>query len=1086
MAAAMCAPELQKLSAELNEPASVETSMMSEDPSSCDRSHDSTWTAELPKLAGPGGLGDKALSVEHSAAAELQAAEAAIQSASEGAQNQLDAMQTARWDLRTALRDAQQAATQQAAIADRLARELDESRSRHAEAGERLVQLQDRLSAVEHIKTGAKGQSLASGGATEQDMRVLRERISAQHERQRHATEAEAATCRELVGQLKEAQEQAEKAEQKAEELATHFKPGGYMHAMVSEGNARLHKAELMLLQLKKQLAEVRAEREHGENLAAKEADEMRMRFSALQVRLESAESVASQLRKKLKAAEDLKIALKAGQSNLKDAEFAISAMKDEVRRNRQVEQQKQERAAAERAELVASVAKLQAQNVELEANACLASKAEAAALEAQSRLQAALETEKVAIRRQRRVFEQEESQLRSELDEARQKLAEAERQIDAQNLALRKPATSEQEVMTDPEPAPLPPATSDGGVQTDASAVASTMVQTAPAVSYSLAVQTDDIIVKTHEELGAHEHSVPEDPLGAARDPLKTSVKSDEDVGEFAAWNQLPSVGSWLSSAAASILAETASASADVAAAKNALATPPKTTEDKPSIDFQRQRLRTAPASLFDSWQDRTPGKSAAFRFPETGSNEWHDVATALVAQKHSGKGFEQPQQPFYRRPSVGGWLARPVGSIFQHRSLAQLAGEVLEDEEERSPASEQSEEPISEGSPVQRPKTPKTPVSPKPRRNLALHFAARDGEDNAVRMLLLAGADAAATDEHGVAPLHLASEAGHEGIVAQLLSSGALPDAATSGTRPSACGITALHAAACRGHKQVVVRLLSAGARPGMARGDGVVPMHFAAQNCHVEIVHALLAAAAPPGDASHAMVGGFTPLHDAVQSGSSKIVVALLAARAEPSHAAVGGTTPLHVAARSGYDDCVQWLLTFGAMPNAVSAGGFRPLHDAAYSGNIGAVKQLISARADVNASAEEGTTPSLLAAQAGHPEVARVLAAAGVEASGVAAAARLAARLGHNEVVQALKPFQQARRGHGSTGPGGRGRELRDSDRRPLRPAQSRQVSVSVSTGTSPTRRTTSKSSCTSNSAQLTEFAPHKRETSLARP
>jgi hypothetical protein len=87
-------------------------------------------------------------------------------------------------------------------------------------------------------------------------------------------------------------------------------------------------------------------------------------------------------------------------------------------------------------------------------------------------------------------------------------------------------------------------------------------------------------------------------------------------------------------------------------------------------------------------------------------------------------------------------------------------------------------------------------------------LHQAARCGDDVSVRLLLEEGAEVAAKDNLGRAPLHLAAEKGHEAVVRLLLEEGAEVAAKDS------LGRAPLHWAAEKGHEAVVRLLLKEGA--------------------------------------------------------------------------------------------------------------------------------------------------------------------------------------------------------------------------------------------------------------------------------
>lgn len=128
------------------------------------------------------------------------------------------------------------------------------------------------------------------------------------------------------------------------------------------------------------------------------------------------------------------------------------------------------------------------------------------------------------------------------------------------------------------------------------------------------------------------------------------------------------------------------------------------------------------------------------------------------------------------------------------------------------------------------------------------ALHLAAEQGDVEAVRALLDAGAELDAGTRIGrYTPLHLAARGGHGAVVALLLEAGADPLAATTNS-----GATALHmaAGAVRGH-EAVAALLEHGADPNAREASaGQTPLVFAAAANRAEAIAVLLDAGADPG--------------------------------------------------------------------------------------------------------------------------------------------------------------------------------------------------------------------------------------------
>src|SRR5690606_11491021 len=120
--------------------------------------------------------------------------------------------------------------------------------------------------------------------------------------------------------------------------------------------------------------------------------------------------------------------------------------------------------------------------------------------------------------------------------------------------------------------------------------------------------------------------------------------------------------------------------------------------------------------------------------------------------------------------------------------------------------------------------------------RQRTPLHLAAARGADAMVDLLLVHGADPAAADEEGAAPLHLACRAGHLSAARRLLA--ANPD-----VMPDLHDATPLHMAARAGSLELVQLLVDAGHAVECVDEDGWTPLHVAAQTGALDVVTRLL---------------------------------------------------------------------------------------------------------------------------------------------------------------------------------------------------------------------------------------------------
>jgi ankyrin repeat protein len=240
------------------------------------------------------------------------------------------------------------------------------------------------------------------------------------------------------------------------------------------------------------------------------------------------------------------------------------------------------------------------------------------------------------------------------------------------------------------------------------------------------------------------------------------------------------------------------------------------------------------------------------------------------------------------------------------------------------------------------------------------ALHFAARSGDADSIRLLIAAGADVDDALPDGLTPLTLAAHSGQGAAGVALLERGANANAA-------AIGYTALHAAVLRADPALVRALLAHGADPNapITRGTpmrrtsqdfdlpavlmGATPYLLAAKFLDVDLMRELARGGA---DTRRPMKDGTTPLMAAVGMGSAapldrrgvstidggrveseEMVLAAVSAALElganVGAANTSGDTALHAAVALGHDRVVQLLVDKGADVNARNGRGQTPL-------------------------------------------------------------------------------------------------------------------------------------------------------------
>ena len=197
---------------------------------------------------------------------------------------------------------------------------------------------------------------------------------------------------------------------------------------------------------------------------------------------------------------------------------------------------------------------------------------------------------------------------------------------------------------------------------------------------------------------------------------------------------------------------------------------------------------------------------------------------------------------------------------------------------------------------------------------RTTPLHYAAGNGNPEAVQLLIDAEANVHATDNFGDTPLHEAARNGNPKTVQLLIDAGA---------EVNATGIddnTPLHWAAYNGHPKAVQLLINAGANVHATDNNGYTPLHDAASNGHSEAVQLLIDVGA---DISATHNNGGTPLHDATDNNHTTMVQLLIDAKADIHATDIFGNTPLHKALGNDHTEVIK-ILEAAAVRKTLSGG------------------------------------------------------------------------------------------------------------------------------------------------------------------
>lgn len=268
---------------------------------------------------------------------------------------------------------------------------------------------------------------------------------------------------------------------------------------------------------------------------------------------------------------------------------------------------------------------------------------------------------------------------------------------------------------------------------------------------------------------------------------------------------------------------------------------------------------------------------------------------------------------------------------------------------------------------------------------RTSSIHRAALWGFQSEVRRFLDKGVNVNAKNEDGMAPLHLAAQAGRIDVMELLISKGADVNACN----PK--GQTSLHLVLWpreqKTVKEAIDLLLSKGAGLNakdnsgstvlddvafafggselaicfeffLSKGADANNIHFAAFQGNVDRIKSFLKEGVDINEKRTTKER--TPLDYAVKGGKVEVVKLLISEGAEVNTGAKG-IPALIYAVRSGDTEIAEFLLDNGADPNAVSGrGGMTALHMAVVRRNKEMVQLLIENGADVNAKGLGGMT------------------------------------------------------------------------------------------------------------------------------
>jgi uncharacterized protein len=230
-------------------------------------------------------------------------------------------------------------------------------------------------------------------------------------------------------------------------------------------------------------------------------------------------------------------------------------------------------------------------------------------------------------------------------------------------------------------------------------------------------------------------------------------------------------------------------------------------------------------------------------------------------------------------------------------------------------------------------------------PEGRTALHEAAASGNVELFKLLISAGGDINAKDNHGVTPEFIVFHTRNNEVRNAMIRS--FPKDTSPRVQQ---GPWTLESAISHRQPSVLEMLLKMGVNANAIDRNGDYPIDLAAQKGDPQIVQLLLSHGA---DVNVQTRTGSFPIHTAALSGNTEVVKLLLDKGADLNcKVSATGETPLYYAASFGRAKTVELLLERGADKNIADKRGLTPLAAALKAEQTEAANLLRGSRTDHN--------------------------------------------------------------------------------------------------------------------------------------